>query len=66
MMSLLHFCFIAHLLIALLLIGLLVVMMLRRTLPFTVENVLGMLFTAFFWPVVLSMTIVELFKSNEN
>jgi hypothetical protein len=55
-----------HLLIALLLIGLLVVMMLRQTLRFTVENVLGMLFTAFCWPVVLAMTIIELFKGNEN
>jgi hypothetical protein len=26
---------------------------------------LGMLFTAFCWPVVLAMTIVELFKTND-
>jgi hypothetical protein len=52
-------------LIALLLIGLMAVMMLRRTLRISIENVLGMLFTAFCWPVVLAMTIVELFKSSE-
>jgi len=65
MMSLLHFCFMLHLLIALLLIGLMIVMIRKRTLPFTLENVLGMLFTAFCWPVVLAMTIVELFKSSD-
>jgi len=65
MMSLLHFCFMLHLLIASLLIGLMTVMILRRTLPFTVENILGMLFTAFCWPVVLAMTIIELFKTND-
>jgi hypothetical protein len=65
MMSLLHFYFMWHLLIASLLIGLLTVMMLRRTLRFSVENILGMLFTAFCWPVVLAMTIVELFKTND-
>jgi hypothetical protein len=52
-------------LIALLLIGLMAVMMLRRTLPTSIENILGMLFTALCWPVVLAMTIVELFKTNE-
>jgi len=65
MMSLLHFCFMLHLLIASLLIGLMTVMILRQTLPFTLENVLGMLFTAFCWPVVLAMTIVELFKTKD-
>jgi len=64
-MSLLHFCFMLHLLIASLLIGLMTVMILRQTLPFTLENVLGMLFTAFCWPVVLAMTIVELFKTKD-
>jgi hypothetical protein len=52
-------------LIALLLIGLMAVMMLRLTLRISIENIIGMVFTAFFWPVVLAMTIVELFKSNE-
>jgi hypothetical protein len=65
MMSLLHFCFMLHLLIASLLIGLMTVMILKRTLPFTLENILGMLFTAFCWPVVLAMTIVELFKTKD-
>ena len=65
-MSLLHFCFMSYLLIGLLLIGLMAVMILRQTLRFSVENILGMLFTAFCWPVVLSMTIIEIFKSNEN
>jgi len=65
MMSLLNFCFMLHLLIASLLIGLMTVMILKRTLPFTLENVLGMLFTAFCWPVVLAMTIVELFKTKD-
>ena len=64
-MSLLHFCFTCYLLTALLLIGLMVVMILRQTLRFTVENIMGMLFTAFCWPVVLAMTIVELFKSSD-
>jgi len=65
-MSLLHFFFTCYLLTALLLIGLMAVMILRQTLRFSVENVLGMLFTAFCWPVVLAMTIVEIFKSDEN
>ena len=64
-MSLLHFFFMSYILIGLLLIGLMAVMILRRTLHFSLENVLGMLFTAFCWPVVLAMTIVELFKSND-
>ena len=64
-MNLLHFCFMSYLLIGLLLIGLMAVMILRQTLRFTVENILGMLFTAFCWPVVLAMTIVELFKTND-
>jgi hypothetical protein len=64
-MSLLHFFFTCYLLTVLLLIGLMGVMMLRRTLPFSIENILGMLFTAFCWPVVLAMTIVELFKTKE-
>jgi hypothetical protein len=64
-MSLLHFCFTCYILTALLLIGLMTLMILRRTLRFSLENVLGMLFTAFCWPVVLAMTIVELFKTNE-
>ena len=64
-MSLLHFCFTCYLLTALLLIGLMAVMILKRTLRFSVENILGMLFTAFCWPVVLAMTIVELFKTND-
>jgi hypothetical protein len=64
-MSLLHFCFMSYLLIGLLLIGLMAVMILRQTLRFTLENILGMLFTAFCWPVVLAMTIVELFKTND-
>jgi len=65
-MSLLHFCFTCYLLIGLSLIGLMAVMILRQTLRFSVENILGMLFTAFCWPVVLAMTIIEIFKSNEN
>ncbi len=65
MMSLLHFCFMFYIVIGLSLIGLMSVMILKRTLHFSVENVLGMLFTAFCWPVVLAMTIVELFKTNE-
>ena len=64
-MSLLHFCFMFYLLIGLSLIGLMGVMILRQTLRFSVENALGMLFTAFCWPVVLAMTIIELFKSGE-
>jgi hypothetical protein len=64
-MNLLHFCFMSYLLIGLLLIGLMAVMILRQTLRFTVENIMGMLFTAFCWPVVLAMTIVELFKTND-
>ena len=64
-MSLLHFFFTCYLLTALLLIGLMAVMILRRTLRISIENILGMLFTAFCWPVVLAMTIVELFKTNE-
>jgi len=66
MMSLLHFCFMSYGLISLLLIGLMSVMILKRTLPFSIENVLGMLFTAFCWPVVLAMTIIEIFRDNEN
>jgi hypothetical protein len=65
MTNLLHFCFMSYGLIALLLIGLMAVMMLRRTLRISIENIIGMVFTAFCWPVVLAMTIVELFKSNE-
>jgi hypothetical protein len=65
-MNLLHFFFTCYLLTALLLIGLMAVMILRRTLRFSVENILGMLFTAFCWPVVLAMTIIEIFKSDEN
>jgi hypothetical protein len=64
-MSLLHFCFMSYLLIGLLLIGLMAVMILKQTLRFTLENILGMLFTAFCWPVVLAMTIVELFKTKD-
>jgi len=64
-MNLLHFCFTCYTLTALLLIGLMTIMILKRTLPFSIENIIGMLFTAFCWPVVLAMTIVELFKSNE-
>jgi hypothetical protein len=64
-MSLLHFCFMSYLLIGLSLIGLMAVMILKQTLRFTVENIMGMLFTAFCWPVVLAMTIVELFKTND-
>jgi hypothetical protein len=64
-MSLLHFCFTFYTVIALSLIGLMAVMILRQTLRFSVENALGMLFTAFCWPVVLAMTIVELFKTND-
>jgi hypothetical protein len=41
------------------------VMILKQTLRFSVENVLGMMFTAFCWPVVLAMTIVELFKTKD-
>jgi len=65
MMSLLHFCFMSYLLIGLSLIGLMAVMILKQTLRFSVENVLGMMFTAFCWPVVLAMTIVELFKTKD-
>lgn len=64
-MNLLHFFFMSYGLIALLLIGLMAVMMLRRTLPTSIENLIGMVFTAFCWPVVLAMTIVELFKTND-
>jgi len=65
MMSLLHFCFMSYLLIGLSLIGLMAVMILKQTLRFSVENILGMMFTAFCWPVVLAMTIVELFKTKD-
>jgi hypothetical protein len=64
-MSLLHFFFMSYILIGLLLIGLMGVMILKRTLLFSLENLIGMVFTAFCWPVVLAMTIVELFKTND-
>ena len=50
---------------ALSLTGLMLVAIRFHSLPFTRENILGVIFTAICWPVVLAMTIVELFKSNE-
>lgn len=57
--------FMWHSLIALLLTGLMLVIIRYHSLPFTRENILGVIFTAICWPVVLAMTIVELFKSGE-
>jgi hypothetical protein len=51
--------------IASLLIGLMLVVIRYHSLPFTRENILGVIFTAICWPVVLAMTIVELFKTND-
>jgi len=52
-------------LIGLLLIGSMMAAIRYHSLPFTRENILGVIFTAICWPVVLAMTIVEMFKSGE-
>ena len=53
-------------LIGLLLIGSMMAAIRYHYLPFTRENIMGVIFTAICWPVVLAMTIIEIFKSNEN
>lgn len=65
MTNLLHSFFMWYSMTALSLTGLMLVAIRFHSLPFTRENILGVIFTAVCWPVVLAMTIVELFKTNE-
>jgi len=66
MTNLLHSFFMWYSMTALLLTGLTLVAIRYHYLPFTRENIMGVIFTAICWPVVLAMTIVEIFKNNEN